>query len=177
MSTNDTAIILANGLAGNNPLERAQARLQRFRDMLSDVLMELSQAVIKDGEGATKFISISVEGAKARSDARKAAYTIANSNLVKTAFFGEDPNWGRILAALGSSGILFDKDRVSLSIGGVLVFSQDAPAAFSLNKLKEIFQRDRIDVQIQLGGGDKSYCVYTSDLSYDYVKINADYST
>jgi glutamate N-acetyltransferase/amino-acid N-acetyltransferase len=177
MSTNDTAIILANGLAGNNPLERAQARLQRFRDMLSDVLMELSQAVIKDGEGATKFISISVEGAKARSDARKAAYTIANSNLVKTAFFGEDPNWGRILAALGSSGILFDKDRVSLSIGGVLVFSQDAPAAFSLNKLKEIFQRDRIDVEIQLGGGDKSYCVYTSDLSYDYVKINADYST
>jgi glutamate N-acetyltransferase/amino-acid N-acetyltransferase len=177
MSTNDTAIILANGLAGNNPLERAQARLQRFRDMLSDVLMELSQAVIKDGEGATKFISIIVEGAKARSDARKAAYAIANSNLVKTAFFGEDPNWGRILAALGSSGMLLDKDRVSLSIGGMLVFSQDAPVSVNLNKLKEIFQRDRIDVQIQLGVGDKSYCVYTSDLSYDYVKINADYST
>jgi glutamate N-acetyltransferase/amino-acid N-acetyltransferase len=177
MSTNDTAIILANGLAGNNPLERAQARLQRFRDMLSDVLMELSQAVIKDGEGATKFISIIVEGAKARSDARRAAYAIANSNLVKTAFFGEDPNWGRIIAALGSSGIPLDKDKVSLSIGGLLVFSQDAPASFNVNKLKEIFQKDRIDVQIQLGGGDKSYCVYTSDLSYDYVKINADYST
>ncbi len=177
MSTNDTAIILANGLAGNNPLERAQARLQRFRDMLSDVLMELSQAVIKDGEGATKFISIIVEGAKARSDARRAAYAVANSNLVKTAFFGEDPNWGRIIAALGSSGILLDKDKVSLSIGGLLVFSQDAPASFNLNKLKEIFQKDLIDVQIQLGGGDKSYCVYTSDLSYDYVKINADYST
>jgi glutamate N-acetyltransferase / amino-acid N-acetyltransferase len=177
MSTNDTAIILANGLAGNNPLERAQARLQRFRDMLSDVLMELSQAVIKDGEGATKFISIMVEGAKARSDARRAAYSIANSNLVKTAFFGEDPNWGRIIAALGASGIPIDKDKVSLSIGGLLLFSQDAPTSFSLNKLKEIFQQDRIDVQIQLGGGDKSYCVYTSDLSYDYVKINADYST
>jgi glutamate N-acetyltransferase/amino-acid N-acetyltransferase len=177
MSTNDTAIILANGLAGNNPLERAQARLQRFRDMLSDVLMELSQAVIKDGEGATKFISITVEGAKARSDARRAAYAVANSNLVKTAFFGEDPNWGRIIAALGSSGILLDKDKVSLSIGGLLVYSQDTPASFNSNKLKEIFQKDRIDVQIQLGGGDKSYCVYTSDLSYDYVKINADYST
>jgi glutamate N-acetyltransferase/amino-acid N-acetyltransferase len=177
MSTNDTAIILANGLAGNNPLERAQARLQRFRDMLSDVLMELSQAVIKDGEGATKFISIIVEGAKARSDARRAAYAVANSNLVKTAFFGEDPNWGRIIAALGSSGILLDKDKVSLSIGGLLVYSQDTPASFNSNKLKEIFQKDRIDVQIQLGGGDKSYCVYTSDLSYDYVKINADYST
>jgi glutamate N-acetyltransferase / amino-acid N-acetyltransferase len=177
MSTNDTAIILANGLAGNNPLERAQARLQRFRDMLSDVLMELAQAVIKDGEGATKFISIIVEGAKARSDARRAAYAIANSNLVKTAFFGRDPNWGRIIAALGSSGIVMEKDKVSLSIGGLPVFSQDAPANFSLNKLKEIFEKDRIDVQVNLGSGDKSYCVYTSDLSYEYVKINADYST
>ncbi len=127
-STNDTAIILANGLAGNNPLEKAQARLQRFRDMLSDVLMELAQAVVKDGEGATKFISIMVEGAKSRSDARRAAYSIANSNLVKTAFFGEDPNWGRIIAALGSSGIPLEKERISLSIGGLPVFSQDTPA-------------------------------------------------
>lgn len=177
MSTNDTAIILANGLAGNNPLEKAQARLQRFRDMLSDVLMELAQSVVRDGEGATKFIVITVEGAKTRSDARKAAYSIANSNLVKTAFFGEDPNWGRILAALGSSGIPLEKEKVSLSIGGLPVFVQDAPANFSLNKLKGIFEKDRIDVHVQLGGGDKSYSVYTSDLTYDYVKINADYTT
>lgn len=177
MSTNDTAIILANGLAGNNPLEKAQARLQRFRDMLSDVLMELAQAVIKDGEGATKFISVMVEGAKSRSDARRAAYSIANSNLVKTAFFGEDPNWGRIIAALGSSGIPLEKEKVSLSIGDLPVFSQDMPTNVNLSKLKGIFQKDRIDVHVQLGGGDKSYCVYTSDLSYDYVKINADYST
>ena len=122
------AIIFANGLAGNNPLERAQARLQRFRDMLSDVLMELCQAVVKDGEGATKFISIMLKGAKSRSDARRAAYAIANSNLVKTAFFGEDPNWGRIIAALGSSGIPMEKERVSLSIGDMLVFSQNSPA-------------------------------------------------
>ncbi len=177
MSTNDTAIILANGLAGNNPLEKAQARLQRFRDMLSDVLMELAQSVVKDGEGATKFISIMVEGAKTRSDARKAAYSIANSNLVKTAFFGKDPNWGRIIAALGSSGIPLEKEKVSLTIGGLQVFAQDTPASFSLSKLKGIFEKDRIDVHVQLGGGDKSYCVYTSDLSYDYVKINADYTT
>jgi glutamate N-acetyltransferase/amino-acid N-acetyltransferase len=177
MSTNDTAIILANGLAGNNPLERAQARLQRFRDMLSDVLMELSQAVVKDGEGATKFISVAVDGAKSRSDARRAAYAIANSNLVKTAFFGEDPNWGRIIAALGSSGIPLEKEKVTLSIGGLVVFAQDMPTGFPLSKLREIFQKDRIDVQVQLGGGDKSYCVYTSDLSHDYVKINAEYST
>lgn len=177
MSTNDTAVILANGLAGNNPLERAQARLQRFREMLTDVMAELSTAVVKDGEGATKFITILVEGAKSKSDARRVAYSIANSNLVKTAIFGEDPNWGRILAAVGASGILLEKEKVSLSIGNMTVFAQDAPANIAPARLKEIFQGGNIDIRVGLGGGDKSYAVYTSDLSYDYVKINADYST
>jgi glutamate N-acetyltransferase/amino-acid N-acetyltransferase len=177
MSTNDMAIILANGLAGNNPLEKVQARLQHFRDMLTDVLMELSHAVVKDGEGATKFISITVTGAKSKSDARSAAYSIANSNLVKTAFFGEDPNWGRIIAALGASGIPMEKEKVALSIGNLLVFSQNAPVDVNIGKLQEIFRKDRIDVQVDLGAGDKSYYVYTSDLSHDYVKINAEYST
>lgn len=177
MSTNDMAIILANGLAGNNPLERAQARLQRFRDMLCEVLNELCQAVVKDGEGATKVIAISVEGAKSRSDARRAAYAVANSNLVKTAFYGQDPNWGRIIAALGASGIPLEKERVTLWVGGVLVFSQDSPINFNFQKLKEVFKKDKIEVRIGLGGGDKSYCVYASDLSAEYVKINADYST
>jgi glutamate N-acetyltransferase/amino-acid N-acetyltransferase len=177
MSTNDTAIILANGLAGNNPLERAQARLQRFREMLTDVLAELAQAVVRDGEGATKFITVVVEGAKSKSDARRVAYSVANSNLVKTAFFGEDPNWGRILAAIGASGILLEKEKVSLSIGNMTVFAQDAPANLPPARLKEIFQSGNIEVRIGLGGGDKSYSVHTSDLSYDYVKINADYTT
>lgn len=177
MSTNDTAIILANGLAGNNPLERAQARLQRFRDMLTDVLAELACAVVKDGEGATKFITIVVEGAKSKSDARRVAYAVANSNLVKTACFGGDPNWGRIIAAVGSSGIPLEKEKVSLSIGNINVFSQDTPADISYAKLKEVFKGSNIEVRVGLGGGDKSYSVYTSDLSYDYVKINADYST
>ncbi|MDD3250123.1 MAG: bifunctional glutamate N-acetyltransferase/amino-acid acetyltransferase ArgJ [Smithella sp.] len=177
MSTNDTAIILANGLAGNNPLERAQARLQRFREMLTDVLAELAQAVVKDGEGATKFITVVVEGAKSKSDARRVAYSVANSNLVKTAFFGEDPNWGRILAAIGASGILLEKEKVSLSIGNMTVFVQDAPANLPPTGLKEIFRDGNIEIRIGLGGGDKSYSVYTSDLSYDYVKINASYST
>ena len=145
--------------------------------MLTDVLMELCQAVVRDGEGATKFISIMVEGAKSRSDARRAAYAVANSNLVKTAFFGQDPNWGRIIAALGSSGIPLEKERVNLSIGDILVFSQDSPVNINVSKLKDVLQKDRIEVRIGLGGGDKSYCVYTSDLSYEYVKINADYST
>ena len=177
MSTNDTAIILANGLAGNNPLERAQARLQRFREMLTDVLAELSQAVVKDGEGATKFITILVEGAKSKSDARRVAYSIGNSNLVKTAFFGGDPNWGRIIAAVGASGIPLEKEKVSLSIGNINVFSQDAPVNYSSARLKEIFDAGKVEIRVGLGGGDKSYCLHTSDLSYDYVKINAEYST
>jgi glutamate N-acetyltransferase/amino-acid N-acetyltransferase len=177
MSTNDMAIILANGLAGNNPLEKVQARLQRFRDMLTDVLMELCQAVVKDGEGATKFISIMINGAKSKSDARSAAYAIANSNLVKTAFFGEDPNWGRIIAALGSSGIYMEKEKISLNIGDIIVFSQNSPMNIDTNKLKDIFKKNKIDIKVDLGTGDKSCYVYTSDLSYDYVKINAEYST
>jgi glutamate N-acetyltransferase/amino-acid N-acetyltransferase len=177
MSTNDMAIILANGLAGNNPLEKVQARLQHFRDMLTDVLMELCHAVVKDGEGATKFISIMVKGAKSKSDARTAAYSIANSNLVKTAFFGEDPNWGRIIAALGASGLVMEKERVSLSMGNMTVFTQNSPVDINISKLKDVFHKDRIDIQVDLGAGDKSYYVYTSDLSYDYVKINAEYST
>ncbi len=177
MSTNDMAIILANGLAGNNPLEKVQARLQLFRDMLTDVLMELCQAVVRDGEGATKFIAVTVKGAKSKSDARCAAYAIANSNLVKTAIFGEDPNWGRVIAALGASGIPIEKEKVSLNIGNLLVFSQNSPASVNMNKLKDVFKQDRIDIEIDLGAGDKSYYVYASDLSYDYVKINAEYST
>lgn len=177
MSTNDMAIILANGLAGNNPLEKVQARLQLFRDMLTDVLMELCQAVVRDGEGATKFIAITVKGAKSKSDARCAAYAIANSNLVKTAVFGEDPNWGRVIAALGASGIPIEKEKVSLNMGNLLVFYQNSPASVNMNKLKDVFKKDRIDIEIDLGAGDKSYYVYASDLSYDYVKINAEYST
>jgi len=105
------------------------------------------------------------------------AYSVANSNLVKTAFFGEDPNWGRILSAIGASGILLEKEKVSLSIGNMTVFAQDAPVNLAPARLKEIFQGGNIEVRISLGGGDKSYSVYTSDLSYDYVKINADYTT
>lgn len=177
MSTNDMAIILANGLAGNNPLEKVQARLQHFRDMLTDVLMELCQAVVKDGEGATKFISIMVKGARSKSDARCAAYSIANSNLVKTAFFGEDPNWGRVIAALGASGINMEKEKITLSIGKLMVYSQNSPVDVNINRLKDVFKGDRIDIEVDLGSGDKYYYVYTSDLSYDYVKINAEYST
>jgi glutamate N-acetyltransferase/amino-acid N-acetyltransferase len=177
MSTNDMAIIMANGLAGNNPLEKVQARLQRFRDMLTEVLMELCQAVVRDGEGATKFIAITVKGAKSKSEARIAAYAIANSNLVKTAIFGEDPNWGRVLAALGASGVNMDRDKVSLNISDILVFSQNSPVDFNQNKLKDAFKKDRIDIEVELASGDKSYYVYTSDLSHDYVKINAEYST
>jgi glutamate N-acetyltransferase/amino-acid N-acetyltransferase len=177
MSTNDTAIIMANGLAANNPLERAQARLQRFREMLTDVLAELSQAVVKDGEGATKFITIFVDGAKSKSDARRVAYAIGNSNLVKTAFFGGDPNWGRIIAAVGASGIALEREKVSLAINNLTVFAQDAPVNYPLAKLKEIFDARKVEIRVTLGGGDKSYCLHTSDLSYDYVKINAEYST
>ncbi|HPH56256.1 MAG TPA: bifunctional ornithine acetyltransferase/N-acetylglutamate synthase, partial [Smithella sp.] len=99
------------------------------------------------------------------------------SNLVKTACFGEDPNWGRIIAALGASGISMDKEKVVLTIADLAVFSQNTPQEVLMSRLKDAFKKDRIDIEVDLGAGDKSYYVYTSDLSHEYVKINAEYST
>jgi len=177
MSTNDMAIILANGLAGNNPLEKVQARLQLFRDMLTDVLMELCQAVVRDGEGATKFIAITVKGAKSKSDARCAAYAIANSNLIKTAIFGEDPNWGRVIAALGASGIPIEKEKVSLNMGNLLVFYQNSPASVNMNKLKDVFKKDRIDIEIDLGAAINLIMYMLPTCPTIMSKSNAEYST
>ncbi len=120
MSTNDTAVILANGLAGNPEIKRGSRYLGRFGELLSDLLSELARALVRDGEGATKVIEITVTEAKTRRDAQRIAYAVANSNLVKTAFFGEDPNWGRIISAAGSVGHRSPR-------GSGLSFSEDVP--------------------------------------------------
>ncbi len=123
MSTNDTALILANGVAGNPPIKRGSRYLGRFGEALSSLLAELARGLVRDGEGATKLIEITVEEAKTIRDARRIAYAVANSNLVKTAFFGGDPNWGRIISAAGSVGIDLPVDRVRLFFEDVPLFS------------------------------------------------------
>ncbi|MDO9558594.1 MAG: bifunctional glutamate N-acetyltransferase/amino-acid acetyltransferase ArgJ [Syntrophales bacterium] len=177
MSTNDTAIILANGAAGNPVITNRSKSLPVFQEMLVGVLSELSQSMVRDGEGATKMIRIDVQGARTCSDARKIAYAIANSNLFKTACFGQDPNWGRIIAAAGSAGIPLPVDAVDVYFEETAVFKQGRGVARDMKKLRQIMSKETLRLRIQLDMGAKSFCLYTSDLSYDYVKINAHYHT
>ncbi|MBE9546970.1 MAG: bifunctional glutamate N-acetyltransferase/amino-acid acetyltransferase ArgJ [Proteobacteria bacterium] len=177
MSTNDTAIILANGVAGNKPIAGPSKNLTIFKEMLFDLMVDLSKAIVRDGEGATKVIEIVVDGAKTLADAKKVAYGIAGSNLVKTAFFGEDPNWGRIVSAVGAMGIDLPTGRMELSIGEIPLFAGGEGTRVDEKRLIEIMGADHIRVLVKLGMGNKSFRVYTSDLTFDYIKINAHYRT
>jgi len=175
MSTNDTAIIMANGMAGNNPVEQTYEDVAAFKDALSGVMVTLAKLIVKDGEGATKLIEIAVEGARNVGEAKELAYSVANSNLVKTAFFGEDPNWGRIIAAIGSRGIPFSIDSVELYFDDIPIFIKGEGRNESKDRLTAIMKKDTIRVVLKVGMGKESFRVYTADLSHDYIKINALY--
>ena len=179
MSTNDTAVIMANGLAENMTIKGPSRGLSLFKEMLFTVMSDLSEAMVKDGEGATKIIEVLVEEAKSTGDAKKIAYAIANSNLVKTAIFGRDPNWGRILSAAGSVGISMPVDAIKLYFRDVPVFAGGHGVYNRENnrekELVEIMESGRIGIRIKLGMGKKSFRVLASDLSYDYITINAKY--
>ena len=177
MSTNDTAIILANGMAGNPLIKGNSKSLAVFRGMLFSVLSDLSQAMVRDGEGATKLIKVSVRGARTIGDAKKVAYAIANSNLFKAACFGQDPNWGRIIAAAGSAGIPLPVHVVEVYFEGIPVFKKGQGISGNAKKLSKIMGKDDIHISVHLGMGSKAFCLHTSDLTYYYVKINAQYHT
>jgi glutamate N-acetyltransferase/amino-acid N-acetyltransferase len=177
MSTNDTAIILANGIAGNKRLTSSSVHTSLFKEMLSLVMSDLALDMVRDGEGATKIIDIFVDGAKSTSDAKRIAYAIANSNLVKTAFYGCDPNWGRIMAAAGSTGVEFPVEGVALYIENIPVFTRGCRTDGHEKELAEIMHRKEIKVRLLLGMGNKSYRVCASDLSMEYIRINAHYHT
>jgi len=177
MSTNDTAVIMASGMAGNLPFKNGSRHAGLFGEMLSDLMFELAKALVRDGEGATKVIQIDVTEARSQKDARKIAYAIANSNLVKTAFYGGDPNWGRIISAAGSVGIELPVKLVNLSLEDVPIFSEGKGTAGRERDIAEIMKRPEIKMRFSVGMGKKSWRVCTSDLSFDYVKINAHYHT
>lgn len=177
-STNDTSLILANGAAGNPEITDGTPEGAEFRRLLDEVLLSLARQIVKDGEGATKFVAITIKGAASTADAKKAAMAVANSSLVKTAFFGQDANWGRILAAVGYSGAQVEQERAALFFDDVQMAKNgifaggDAEARGS-----EVLKKPEFTVTVDLGLGEGRSTVYTSDLSYDYVKINADYRT
>lgn len=177
MSTNDTAVILANGCAGNRMIRSGSRSFPLFRDMVCDILTKLAKDMVRDGEGATKAIEIVVTEARTRGEAKKIAYAIANSNLVKTAFFGGDPNWGRIIAAAGAVGIPLPVDKVRLTFEDVPVFQHGRGVEGKLTALKKIMEGVEIRIVLSVGMGTKSWRIFTSDLGFEYIKINAHYHT
>ena len=175
MSTNDTVILMASGTAKNRALSRKD--LDAFNASVEAVSAALARELVYDGEGATKLVTVEVKGAKSPADAERCARQIANSPLVKTAFFGCDPNVGRILMAAGSSGAVVESDRLVLAIAGVKVASHGALLVEALAAAAEKMREREFSVNLDLKLGRASATILTCDLSYDYVKINAEYTT
>ncbi len=173
-STNDTAILLASGESG---VEISEANQAAFLGLLEFVARELAKKIARDGEGATKLIEISVGGTQTEADAKKIALTIANSPLVKTAIYGRDPNWGRIAMAAGRSGVAFDPNTLSFSLGNVLLFKKGQPVDFDLKEAEAQLEDENVFITLDFGMGNASWTAWTCDFSYDYVKINAEYHT
>ena len=177
-STNDSFVIIATGKNSQSEIDNiADPRYKQLKDLLCSLALELAQAVVRDGEGATKFITVRVENAKTRDEARQVAYAVAHSPLVKTAFFASDPNLGRLLAAIGYAGIAdLDTDTVEMYLDDVLVAENGGRAAsYTEEQGQAVMAKDEITVRIKLHRGQAAATVYTCDLSHDYVSINADY--
>jgi glutamate N-acetyltransferase/amino-acid N-acetyltransferase len=173
-STNDTLLVLANGASGVTP---KGADLAAFAEGIRAVCADLARMIVADGEGATKVFEVRVRGAATTADARLAARTITNSNLVRTAIHGGDPNWGRVLAAAGRSGARVDDRRASVRIGDLFVFRDGAPIAVADADVRALFAADAIAIEVTLGLGDGQAVAWGCDLSAEYVRINAEYMT
>jgi glutamate N-acetyltransferase/amino-acid N-acetyltransferase len=175
-STNDTLAILASGNSGVS-IRPNSAAFDAFSNALDHVCIYLAKELARDGEGATKLIEIRVTGARTVGQARKVGLTVANSPLVKTAFYGNDPNWGRILMAAGRAGVAIDPNRIALRIGGIRLVERGAPVEFDVQAASAALRQPEVGVDLDLGIGGAGAVVWTCDFSYDYVKINAEYHT
>src|SRR5687767_5459084 len=182
-STSDTVAVLANGLAENAPLDKGARGMRDFAVALDALVERLARMLVQDGEGATKLVSVAVRGAASRRDALVAARTVANSPLVKTAINGADPNWGRIMMALGKAAARVEQDKVAISFGGEdgqserLVERGMLREGVRLDRVREIMGRPALDITIDLGIGRGEERVWTCDLSEEYVRINGKYTT
>ena len=172
MSTNDTVLMLANGKAGNSPLRVGTADFEVFQRGLDHVTLSLAKMIVEDGEGVTKFVEVYVSGASTFSDARRAAEAIAKSCLVKCAWFGGDPNWGRIMDAIGYAGIKMREELVDIYYDGILAVKGGLASSTPMDKLKLAVAADRFRVCVHLNLGSAEYNVFTTDLSTDYVTLN-----
>ncbi|MDQ7047633.1 MAG: bifunctional glutamate N-acetyltransferase/amino-acid acetyltransferase ArgJ [Sulfurovum sp.] len=171
-STNDTVMLLANKTSGNY-------HKQAFQEALNKIMFELAMLILKDGEGANKLVAFEVTGAKSEEEAKKASMALSNSLLVKTALFGEDPNWGRIASTIGASGIACDDETLTIHYDDLLIYSSAFRELDTIRETKAyaIMKQESFKVTCDIGLGDASYTSYGCDLSYEYVKINAEYRT
>ena len=175
-STNDSVFILANGILGNKETTEKSGHYGKFVDVLSSLCGEIAEMIVTDGEGATKLVRIRVTEAKTEGDAQKIARTIATSQLVKTAFYGEDANWGRIVAAAGRAGVGIDPGKIKLYFDETEVFSKGVRSQPE-SRFASVFKKPSFTVTLSLGEGKAAYSLLTSDLSHRYVSINSDYRT
>jgi glutamate N-acetyltransferase/amino-acid N-acetyltransferase len=176
-STNDMVIVLANGLAGNRSLTPEHEDWDVFVELLKNVCTDLAKMIAKDGEGATKLIEVNVKGASSKKDAQIIAKTIVGSNLVKSAVYGADANWGRIIGAMGRSGAEFNPHQVDIYFGNLSVLKNSEPVTFSEEEAAEYLKGNTVVINVQLYEGNESGTAWGCDLTYDYVKINASYRT
>jgi glutamate N-acetyltransferase/amino-acid N-acetyltransferase len=182
MSTNDTVLLLANGAvderAGSSPIPLEGKSLVEFRATLDEVCEDLAQSIPADGEGATHLVTVEVHGCQSPHDARKIGKTIADSPLVKTAIAGADPNWGRIVSAAGYAGVRFDPAKVTLHLNGLLLYERGAPVDFNADAASQSIAADRdTSIVLLLEEGKASARLWTTDLTAEYVRLNADYHT
>ncbi|MCB1214612.1 MAG: bifunctional glutamate N-acetyltransferase/amino-acid acetyltransferase ArgJ [Deltaproteobacteria bacterium] len=177
-STNDTALLMANGSSGLSLSSTQSPGFAKFREALHEVCHHLALSMIADGEGATKVVEIQVQGAKTEAQARKLAYTVARSQLVKTSFFGQDPNWGRVLAALGYAGVNFNPQKVDIYYGKIPLVQGGLPLGDKHEKqAHRLMKQGTFSVKVELHQGKGAFRLWTSDLGYEYIRINAEYST
>jgi glutamate N-acetyltransferase/amino-acid N-acetyltransferase len=167
---------LANGLAENRAINEGTVAFRRFLLLLTEACQALALAVCRDGEGVTKVVKIEVTGAATVAQARQVAHTIATSNLVKTALFGEDANWGRVMAAIGRAGVPINPSKISVWFGGVpMVRNGMGLGLVAERRIAKVFRQKEFTIAIELGQGRHRAHIWTTDLSFDYVRINASY--
>lgn len=177
MSTNDMAIVLANGEAGNLKITEKNADYQVFYETLNKICEGLSKKIAADGEGATKFITVHVAGTKSFADAKTIGMSVAKSPLVKTAFFGEDPNWGRVICAVGYAGVSMNPEKTVVKFGSVTVYANGVGAEIDEEALRKVMEEHDIVIDIDMGIGEEEATVWSCDFTYEYVKINGEYHT
>ena len=177
MSTNDMVVVLANGEAENNVIAEKNADYDIFYNTLLSICRELSKQIAADGEGATKFLTINVTNAKTFKDAKTIAMSVAKSPLCKTAFFGQDPNWGRVICAVGYAGVPMNPEKVVVKFGDVPVYANGMGAKNDADALRKVMEAHDIEINIDMGEGNEKATVWSCDFSYEYVKINGEYHT